>query len=159
MESASQRGNHAMASVKRDTLTALIVLNVAMAVSVAIQSIIMSAMELAPPSLEPAMESVLREELNATDDATLNRLLTRIFMSVTEHAPGNLTPAMESALMDMFHAPYFNIATLKIHLRSTSGTAGDNALASLNHATGSALRKEQSAETTGASAVMISLAV
>ena len=69
--------------------------------------------------------------MNATDDATLNRILTRIFMSVTEHAPGNLTPAMESALMDMFHAPCLNIATLKIHLTSTSGTAGDNALAGL----------------------------
>ena len=53
MEHAPQRECLAMESVLKNILIA--------EVSAAVKSIIMTAMELAPPSTEPAMESVLRD--------------------------------------------------------------------------------------------------
>lgn len=200
MESASQGGNPATASVKRVILIVLISIMIIImilksAVFVAVRSIIMSAMEhahtrvvvpamenvlkdgliveisaavkstimtameLAPPSTEPAMESVLRDYLIAADTATLNHIGKKIFIIVMMCVPQRMTPAMESVITDMLRA--IDIATLKTSLTNFTITveARDNALAKFNHATGPAPREQQSVETICASAVMMTLTV
>ena len=84
-----------MASVLRGTLNALmIMIIVTKAVSVAVRSIIMNAMEHAPQSLDLAMESALRDGLIAKIRAAMKS----VFMIAMELAPPSPTPAMESAL-------------------------------------------------------------
>ena len=72
-------------------------------------------------------------------------------------APQSTTPAMESVLRDMLSA--ISIATLKILSTHTTITVEANALGRINNATGPASREQQGAETTCASAVMMTLTV
>ena len=87
-----------MASVLRGTLIALtmitIIITMTTAVSVAVKSIIMNAMEHAPQSIDLAMESVLKDGLIAEVSAAMKSIIT----TVMESAPASITPAMESAL-------------------------------------------------------------
>ena len=88
-----------MASVLRGTLIALTMITIIItrhetAVSVAVRSIIMIAMELAPQSTTPVMESVLKDILIAEVSAAMKSII----MIAMELAPPSIDPAMESAL-------------------------------------------------------------
>ena len=100
MESASQGGNPATASVLRDTLIALttttIIITETTADSAAVRSIIMNAMEHAPQSIDLATESVLMGGLIAEVSAAVKSII----MTAMELAPPSTEPAMESVLRD-----------------------------------------------------------
>ena len=149
MEHAPQGEPLAMESVLRDIEIA--------EVSVAMKRVIMIAMESAPQSTLPVMESALKVYLSAMVDASPRGIWTRVTGTVMESAPPGLDPVMESVLGIMLSAMI--IASLKILLTNTTITVEANALGRINHATGPASREQQSAGTTCASAVMMTLTV
>ena len=105
-----------------------------------------------------ATESALRDMLNATAFASSKDIMKHTFMIAMEHATENGEHhAMESALRDLQNA--VEVATLKNILTkiltyiSIHVKAQENASKRINSAMEPALMKEQSAETTCASAV------